>query len=106
MGDSRDRQRPGQQDGARFHRRLAGANQERSLAGILAAAGLNEARSHKVEDEDQRKGRASKRAVSEISFHSLRHTNVSPLKNAGVSDAKRSAVNKLPVISQQAAAAA
>ncbi len=89
---------------------------------ILAAAGLTAARTHKVEDEAKRKGRASKRAVSEISFHSLRHTNVSLLKNAGVSDAvaqdlvghesaevsrlythiddkaKREAVNKLPVI--------
>jgi len=89
---------------------------------ILAAAGLAEVRSHKVEDDDKRKGRATRRAVSEISFHSLRHTNVSLLKNAGVSDAvaqdlaghesaeisrlythiddktKREAVNKLPVI--------
>ncbi len=54
---------------------------------ILAAAGMVEARSHKVEDEKKRKGRAGRRAVSEISFHSLRHTNVSLLKNAGVSDA-------------------
>jgi integrase len=65
--------------------------------------------------------------VSEISFHSLRHTNVSLLKNAGVSDAvaqdlvghesaevsrlythiedktKRRAVNKLPVIGERSA---
>lgn len=91
---------------------------------ILAAAGLTEARSHKVEDDDKRKGRATRRTVSEISFHSLRHTNVSLLKNAGVSDAvaqdlaghesaeisrlythiddktKREAVNKLPVIGE------
>lgn len=91
---------------------------------ILAAAGLVETRSHKVEDDKKRKGRAAKRAVSEISFHSLRHTNVSLLKNAGVSDAvaqdlvghesaevsrlythiedkaKREAVDKLPVIGQ------
>lgn len=94
------------------------------FAEILAAAGLTEARSHKVEDENKRKGRAARRAVSEISFHSLRHTNVSLLKNAGVSDAvaqdlvghesaevsrlythiedktKRRAVNKLPVIGE------
>lgn len=49
---------------------------------ILAAAGLAEARSHQAE-EGKRKGRATRRAVSEISFHSLRHTNVSLLKNAG-----------------------
>jgi integrase len=95
---------------------------------ILAAAGLTETRTHKVEDEDERKGRAARRVVSEISFHSLRHTNVSLLKNAGVSDAvaqdlvghesaevsrlythiedkaKREAVNKLPVIGEGRAA--
>ncbi len=89
---------------------------------ILADAGLVEARSHEVEDDDKRKGRATRRNVSEISFHSLRHTAVSLLKNAGVSDAvaqdlvghesaevsrlythiddkaKREAVNRLPVI--------
>src|SRR4029077_18867457 len=86
---------------------------------ILAAAGMVEARTHKA---DAGKGRATRRAVSEISFHSLRHTAVSLLKNAGVSDAvaqdlvghesaeisrlythiedrtKREAVNKLPKI--------
>ena len=65
-------------------------------------------------------GRAQRRMVSEISFHSLRHTATSLLKNAGVpeavamdiigheseaisrhythieSRAKRSALNKLP----------
>ena len=90
---------------------------------ILAAAGMIEARSHQAE-EGKGKGRATRRAVSEISFHSLRHTNVSLLKNAGVSDAvaqdlvghesaevsrlythiddkaKRAAVNKLPVIGE------
>lgn len=95
---------------------------------ILAAAGLTEARTHKAE-EGKGKGRATRRAVSEISFHSLRHTNVSLLKNAGVSDAvaqdlvghesaevsrlythiddkaKREAVNKLPVIGEGRAAA-
>jgi integrase len=95
---------------------------------ILADAGMVEARSHKVEN-GKGKGRATRRAVSEISFHSLRHTNVSLLKNAGVSDAvaqdlvghesaevsrlythiedkaKREAVNKLPVIGEGRAAA-
>jgi len=94
---------------------------------ILADGGLVEARSHEVED-DKRKGRAARRNVSEISFHSLRHTAVSLLKNAGVSDAiaqdlvghesaevsrlythiddkaKRNAVNKLPVIGSRATA--
>lgn len=89
---------------------------------ILAEAGLVPVRSHSVKDEKQRKGRDGRRAVSEISFHSLRHTAVSLLKTAGVSDAvaqdlvghesveisrhythiespaKRAAVDKLPVL--------
>ena len=92
------------------------------FADILAEAGLVAARSHNVEDEKERKGRNTRRTVSEISFHSLRHTAVSLLKTAGVSDAvaqdlvghesaeisrnythietpaKRAAVDKLPVI--------
>jgi integrase len=94
------------------------------FADILADAGLIAARSHNVEDEKQRKGRDTKRNVSEISYHSLRHTAVSLLKTAGVSDAvaqdlvghesaeisrhythieapaKRAAVDKLPVIGE------
>jgi integrase len=93
----------------------------RQFAEILAATGLVEARSHHA-GKKKRKGRATRRAVSEVSFHALRHTAVSLLKNAGVSDAvardlvgheseevsrlythfedkaKREAVNKLPVI--------
>lgn len=92
------------------------------FADILAAAGLTAPRSHQVEDGEKRKGRDTRRTVSEISFHSLRHTAVSLLKTAGVSDAvaqdlvghesaeisrhythiesaaKRAAVDKLPVI--------
>jgi len=86
---------------------------------ILAAAGLVKERSHHAEDK-KRKGRSARRQTSDISFHALRHTAVSLLKNAGVSDAvaqdlvghesaevsrlythiedkaKREAVNKLP----------
>ena len=95
---------------------------------ILANAGLVKARSHKAPKGKEGKGtgRASRRTVSEISFHCLRHTNVSLLKNAGVSDAiaqdlvghdsvevsrlythiddkaKRDAVNMLPVIGAEA----
>ncbi|MGC3958429.1 MAG: tyrosine-type recombinase/integrase [Verrucomicrobiota bacterium] len=93
------------------------------FADILADATLIEPRSHQVEDSE-RKGRDTRRNVSEISFHSLRHTAVSLLKTAGVSDAvaqdlvghesaeisrqythietpaKRAAVDKLPVIGQ------
>ena len=92
------------------------------FADILADAGLIPARTHNVEDEKKRKGRDTKRNVSEISYHSLRHTAVSLLKTAGVSSAvaedlvghdsaemnrhythieapaKRAAVDKLPVI--------
>jgi integrase len=92
---------------------------------ILADAGLIAERSHNVDDEKNRKGRDARRAASEISFHSLRHTAVSLLKTAGVSDAvaqdlvghesaeisrhythieapaKRAAVDKLPVIGME-----
>ena len=57
------------------------------FADILADAKLIAERAHNVEDEKKRKGRDSKRNASEISFHSLRHTAVSLLKTAGVSDA-------------------
>jgi integrase len=49
---------------------------------ILARAGLVQRRSHqKITDG---KGRAARRRSSEISFHSLRHSATSLLKNAGV----------------------
>ena len=50
--------------------------------GILVAAGLARARSKKSTG----KGRAAKREVNELSFHSLRRTATSLLKNAGVSE--------------------
>ena len=49
---------------------------------ILTEAGLVAPRSHKAE----KGGRSGKREVSEISFHSLRHSAVTFLKAAGVSD--------------------
>jgi integrase len=49
---------------------------------ILVSAGLMPARNFKK----TRKGRSSQRQLNEISFHSLRHTATSLLKNAGVSD--------------------
>jgi integrase len=49
---------------------------------ILVAAGMAQTRTHKSKG----KGRDSKRQLNEISFHSLRHTATSLLKNAGVSD--------------------
>jgi integrase len=51
--------------------------------GILVAAGLAKARTH----ASTGKGRGSKRATGGPSFHTLRHTATSLLKNAGVSDA-------------------
>jgi len=47
---------------------------------VLVAAGMARERSKQVTG----KGHAQRRAVSEISFHSLRHTATSLLKNAGV----------------------
>ena len=83
---------------------------------VLVAAGMAKERGK----EETGKGHAQRRTVNEISFHSLRHTATSLLKNAGVSAAvamdiigheteaisrhythiesktKRSALNKLP----------
>jgi integrase len=53
------------------------------FADILVAAGL---RSH-VPHRSRGIGRDGKRAGSELSFHSLRHSAVSLLKDAGVPDA-------------------
>jgi integrase len=88
------------------------------FAAILASAGITESRTHAAKPKG--KGRAARRAASEITFHSLRHTATSLLKSAGVSDsiamdiighesaemsrlythigdeAKRDAVNKIP----------
>ncbi len=50
---------------------------------ILETAGLAKARSHQKEGE----GRSAKRETSDLSFHCLRHTATSLLKNAGISPA-------------------
>jgi integrase len=50
---------------------------------ILADAGLALKRSH----QSLGKGRSARRVISELSFHSFRHTNTSLLKNAGVGSA-------------------
>ncbi len=92
----------------------------RQFGEILAQAGLAPARTHAAVKDGP--GRSGRRAPSEVSFHALRHTAVSLLKNAGVSDAvardiagheseaisriythiedatKREALDKLPVI--------
>lgn len=49
---------------------------------LLASIGLVPVRDHKSKS----KGRATKRQQSPLTFHSLRHSAVSILKNAGVSD--------------------
>src|SRR5436190_22041561 len=49
----------------------------------MADAGLVESRKHKSNG----KGRSSRRAFNELSFHSLRHTATSLMKNAGISPA-------------------
>jgi integrase len=51
--------------------------------GILVSAGLAKPRSH----QSAGKGRDAKRELGGLSFHCLRHTATSLLKNAGVSDA-------------------
>jgi integrase len=50
---------------------------------VMADAGLVEARSHATVG----KGRNSRRVFNELSFHALRHTATSLMKNAGVSPA-------------------
>lgn len=57
----------------------------RQFGELLADLGLTEARSHGAQEGS--KGRAALRAKSELSFHSLRHTATSLMKNAGVSPA-------------------
>jgi integrase len=65
---------------AATHKRTASlSNQFRE---ILADAGLVEPRTHAA----TKKGRSQAREPSEISFHSLRHSAVTMLKAAGVSD--------------------
>jgi len=54
------------------------------FANVLADAGLRKRQKHHRTKKDVIKGRHAKREKSELSFHSLRHTAVSLLKNAGV----------------------
>jgi integrase len=57
------------------------ANLSNHFADLLAQAGLREKAPH---HKSKKKGRAARRATSEISFHSLRHSSVSLLKTAGI----------------------
>jgi integrase len=63
-----------------------GSTLSRQFGELLAAAGLATKKTHEPSDAE-RKGRASRRNASELSFHSLRHTATSMMKNAGVSPA-------------------
>jgi integrase len=65
----------------RTHGRVATLSNQ--FAEILVAAGLRDPLSH----QSRGIGRTGKRAGLEVSFHSLRHTAVSLLKDAGVPDA-------------------
>ncbi len=55
----------------------------RQFAEILASAGLRAKKTHEKAGE----GRAGRRTIEELSFHSLRHTATSMMKNASVSPA-------------------
>jgi integrase len=89
---------------------------------LMASVGLVKERTHQAGEE--KKGRSSRRQQSEITFHALRHTATSLLKNAGVSNAiamdiighdsesvsrnythiemetKRAAINKMPDVTK------
>lgn len=54
------------------------------FADLLADAGLRERKKHYRTKDDEIKGRNAPRQASTLSFHSLRHTAVSLLKDAGV----------------------
>jgi integrase len=54
------------------------------FADMLAAVGLRRRKSH---EPTGKKGRNTRRDINELSFHSLRHTAVSLLKDAGVPEA-------------------
>lgn len=62
---------------------LNGSTLSRQFGELLASAGLREKRSH----EAAKDGRSTRRDASGLSFHSLRHTATSLMKNAGVSPA-------------------
>ncbi len=52
---------------------------------VMASAGLVQSRGDH-QKKDDKAGRGARRQLSDISFHALRHTATSLLKNAGVSD--------------------
>lgn len=67
------------------HKGLSTLSQQ--FYGILKQAGLVTAERSKAPKDGMGSGRRRARLVNELSFHSLRHTATSLLKNAGVSEA-------------------
>lgn len=67
------------------HAAVNSSTLSRQFGELLASVGLVKDRGHDKEEEG--KGRAARRAASELSFHSLRHTATSLMKNAGISPA-------------------
>jgi len=66
--------------------RVNGSTLSRQFGELLASLGLREAStSHEAKETGE--GRAARRGKSELSFHSLRHTATSLMKNAGISPA-------------------
>ena len=65
---------------------MNGSTLSRQFGELMAQVGLAVKKTHEPRDEE-RKGRTARRAASELSFHSLRHTATSLMKNAGVSPA-------------------
>jgi len=62
---------------------LNGSTLSRQFGELLADIGLREKRTHGA----QKEGRSVRRKTTGISFHSLRHSATSMMKNAGISDA-------------------
>lgn len=65
-----------------FRREGRTSTLSREFGELLGSIGLSAKRTHKAAD-DSAKGRTAKRTVSNLSFHCLRHTAVSMLKNSG-----------------------
>jgi integrase len=65
---------------ATVNRQQRSGNLSNQFSDILAQAGFREKASHK----SMGKGRQNKRAANDLTFHSLRHTAVSLMKNAGI----------------------
>jgi integrase len=63
------------------------ANLSNQFADILAAAGLREKKAHRKTSAKDVDGRSAARGASALCFHSVRHTAVSMMKDAGIPEA-------------------